>query len=104
MWHEDWSREAQCVEARPDELFVRGAAQKRAKALCAGCAVKTECLAEALDSEMEWGVWGGETERERRSLLRRRPNVTSWRRLLESAMNDHATVDRAAVAMQSVSA
>jgi WhiB family redox-sensing transcriptional regulator len=28
------------------------------------------------------------TERERRALLRRRPNVTSWRRLLETAMAD----------------
>jgi WhiB family transcriptional regulator, redox-sensing transcriptional regulator len=29
------------------------------------------------------------TERERRALLRRRPNVTSWRLLLETAMADH---------------
>jgi WhiB family redox-sensing transcriptional regulator len=52
--------------------------------------VKAECLAEALDNQIEWGVWGGMTERERRALLRRRPNVTSWRRLLEAAMVDHA--------------
>ena len=32
------------------------------------------------------------TERERRALLRRRPNVTSWRRLLETAMADHVAV------------
>ena len=31
------------------------------------------------------------TERERRALLRRRPNVTSWRRLLEAAMVDFET-------------
>src|SRR5437667_79100 len=29
------------------------------------------------------------TERERRALLRRRPNVTSWRRLLETARDDY---------------
>ncbi|MGH3504360.1 MAG: WhiB family transcriptional regulator, partial [Nocardioidaceae bacterium] len=29
------------------------------------------------------------TERERRALLRRRPNVTSWRRLLEAAREEH---------------
>jgi WhiB family redox-sensing transcriptional regulator len=52
--------------------------------------VRTECLAEALDNQIEWGVWGGMTERERRALLRRRPNVTSWRLLLETAMADHA--------------
>jgi WhiB family redox-sensing transcriptional regulator len=29
------------------------------------------------------------TERERRALLRRRPNVTSWRTLLETARADY---------------
>ena len=29
------------------------------------------------------------TERERRALLRRRPNVTSWRQLLETARDDY---------------
>ena len=29
------------------------------------------------------------TERERRALLRRRPNVTSWRHLLETARDEH---------------
>ena len=47
--------------------------------------MRTECLAEALDNQIEWGVWGGMTERERRAMLRKRPNVTSWRRLLEAA-------------------
>ena len=84
-WNDDWATKALCNETRPDELFVRGAAQNRAKQLCAGCPVRTECLAEAL----EWGVWGGMTERERRALLRKRPNVTSWRRLLETAKADH---------------
>lgn len=105
MWNDDWSREAVCIEARPDELFVRGAAQNRAKALCAGCPVKTECLAEALDHAVEWGVWGGMTERERRALLRRRPNVTSWRRLLETAMQNHAAITGVAtVSPQSIPA
>ena len=52
-------------------------------------AARTECLAEALDNGIEWGVWGGLTERERRALLRRRPNVTSWRNLLETARVEH---------------
>ena len=50
--------------------------------------MRTECLADSLDNRVEFGVWGGMTERERRALLRRRPNVTSWRRLLETAMVD----------------
>jgi WhiB family redox-sensing transcriptional regulator len=67
----------------PDELFVQGAAQNRAKVVCATCPVRTECLADALDNRVEYGVWGGMTERERRALLRRRPEVGSWRQVLE---------------------
>ena len=89
MWNEDWASQAACQNQQPDELFVKGAAQNRAKQLCMGCPVRTECLAEALDNRIEWGVWGGLTERERRALLRRRPNVTSWRQLLETARVEH---------------
>ena len=89
-WVQDWASVAACQESRPDELFVRGAEQHRAKQVCLGCSVRTECLAEALDNQIEWGVWGGMTERERRALLRRRPNVQSWRSLLEMAQAEHA--------------
>ncbi len=91
-WIEDWAAVAACQASRPDELFVRGAEQHRAKQVCLGCPVRTECLAEALDNGIEWGVWGGMTERERRALLRRRPNVRSWRRLLEAAQAEHRRV------------
>jgi WhiB family redox-sensing transcriptional regulator len=36
------------------------------------------------------------TERERRALLRRRPDVTSWRQLLEQARREHAGAERVA--------
>jgi WhiB family transcriptional regulator, redox-sensing transcriptional regulator len=81
----DWTTRAACRDTDPDELFVQGAAQNRAKTRCFGCVVRTECLADALDNRVEFGVWGGMTERERRALLRRRPEVLSWRVLLESA-------------------
>lgn len=88
-WVTDWSTQAACRTTDPDELFVQGAAQNRAKAVCTGCPVRTECLADALDNRVEFGVWGGMTERERRALLRRRPTVTSWRRLLETARAEY---------------
>ena len=84
MWVEDWAARAACKAETPDALFVRGAEQNKAKQVCAGCPVRTECLAEALDNQIEWGVWGGMTERERRALLRRRPD-SSWRTILETA-------------------
>ncbi|WP_338039920.1 WhiB family transcriptional regulator [Nocardioides caldifontis] len=83
-WDENWALRARC-RAAPDEMFVRGAEQHRARSVCVGCPVRTECLAEALDNRLEWGVWGGLTERERRAVLRRRPNVRSWRRVLQAA-------------------
>ena len=74
----------------PDLLFVRGAQQRVAAKLCRSCPVRIECLADALDHRVEWGVWGGMTERERRALLRRRPDVVSWREALKESVGQQA--------------
>lgn len=87
--YQEWVSKAACRNEDPDELFVQGAAQHKAKVVCGACPVKAECLADALDNRIEFGVWGGMTERERRALLKRRPNVRSWRRLLDAARDDH---------------
>jgi WhiB family redox-sensing transcriptional regulator len=87
-WINDWTAAAACGDETPDALFVQGAAQNRAKSVCQGCKVRTECLADALDNRTEFGVWGGLTERERRALLRRRPGVASWQVLLQRAMEE----------------
>jgi len=65
-----------------DALFPEASDQKRARLLCSGCPVRLECLSEALDNRIEWGIWGGMTERERRLLLRQHPDVTSWSSVL----------------------
>lgn len=80
-----WQADAVCRTVDPEELFAAAAEQKRAAALCTGCPVRTECLVEALDNRIEFGVWGGMTERNRRALLRRRPGVVSWRDVLDQA-------------------
>lgn len=85
----DWRTRGACRAQDPDRLFVRGAAQQDAKIVCVPCPVRVQCLAEALDRRIEFGVWGGMTERERRALLRRRPDVHSWASLLECAAKDH---------------
>ncbi len=85
----DWASRGACRASDPDALFVQGAAQNRAKTVCLGCPVRTECLADALDNHIEFGVWGGMTERERRALLRKRPEVKSWWRLLSNARAQH---------------
>ena len=42
----------------------------RAKKICFSCHAQMECLAYGLQNEL-WGIWGGYTERERKSLRRR---------------------------------
>lgn len=84
-WLEDWGPYALCRDTDPDALFVQGRAQREAKSMCRGCPVVAECLADALDNRTEFGVWGGMTERERRALLRRRPDVESWASVFSAA-------------------
>lgn len=42
-----------------------------AKALCAECPLKVECLQVALEAGEPYGIWGGLTPEERRALKRR---------------------------------
>jgi WhiB family redox-sensing transcriptional regulator len=84
----DWAARGACRGVDPESLFVVGAAQNKAKSICTGCPVRIDCLADALDSRAEFGVWGGMTERERRNLLRRHPEIESWHDVLAS---QHAT-------------
>ena len=73
-----WAAQAACATVEPDQLFGKGAEQRDARSLCFACPVRMECLAEALNSESSFGVWGGLTERERRARLRRFPEVDDW--------------------------
>ena len=74
----EWITQAHCRNVDPDELFVKGAAQRKAVAICRHCPVVLQCRADALDNKVEFGVWGGMTERQRRALLRKHPEITSW--------------------------
>ena len=73
-----WVSQARCRDVDPDQLFVRGAAQRKAATICRHCPVRMECGADALDNRVEFGVWGGMTERQRRALLKKYPDVKSW--------------------------
>lgn len=86
----DWSQ-ANCRDKDPETMFGSNANQKIEKRICQLCPVKYDCLAVALDNRIEWGVWGGLTERERRALLRRHPHVTGWRKMFEAAKKENAT-------------
>ncbi|WP_082973703.1 WhiB family transcriptional regulator [Mycobacterium sp. E2327] len=83
----DWVSRARCRTIDPDTLFVRGAAQREAALVCRHCPVMQECGAEALDNRVEFGVWGGMTERQRRALLQRHPEMASWSKFLSERRN-----------------
>jgi WhiB family redox-sensing transcriptional regulator len=80
----EWAARGACRDVDPESLFVQGAAQHKAKMICSRCPVRLDCLAEALDAGAEFGVWGGMTERERRVLQRKLPEVASWHAFFSS--------------------
>ncbi|MEJ3655652.1 WhiB family transcriptional regulator [Actinomycetes bacterium KLBMP 9759] len=94
----DWRAAARCRATDAEGLFVSGALQRQARQFCRPCHVRTECLAYALDERIEFGVWGGMTERERRALLRRRTEVGSWSELLFDARESHEAAECVAAA------
>jgi WhiB family redox-sensing transcriptional regulator len=73
----DWWRSAACLEADPELFFPvsahgPGAGEiARAKAVCAACRVRRQCLQYALATHQVHGVWGGTTEDERQLHVRR---------------------------------
>jgi WhiB family redox-sensing transcriptional regulator len=68
-----WARQALCGQTDPDLFFSDSASQTElAKAICKRCPVREECLAHALETREDFGVWGGLDRDERRRLLRRK--------------------------------
>jgi len=68
-----WAAYAACRGADPAVFFAGadGGDSRLAQRICAGCAVREECLDWALMAGVPYGVWGGTTEQERRRLVRR---------------------------------
>src|ERR1700756_4124823 len=82
-----WVGKALCRPADRDERLGRAAAQRKAAVICRHCPVMQECGADALDNKVEFGVWGGMTERQRRALLKQHPEVISWSDFFEKRRN-----------------
>ncbi len=68
-----WQSRAACGGARAWLFFgpdgeteqERQARESRAKAVCASCPVRVECLEYALEHYVRFGIWGGLNEHER---------------------------------------
>jgi WhiB family redox-sensing transcriptional regulator len=67
-----WMASANCAGMDPNDFFPeRGDyyGLRAAKAVCAGCEVRAECLEYALDSPIEkFGIWGGVGDMDRRRM------------------------------------
>ena len=76
----EWRESAACLQY-PAVLFFgqddsespaeRRAREARAKRICSTCSVRDECLDYALRTKEAYGIWGGLTELERKTRLRR---------------------------------
>jgi len=65
----EWMVDALCAQTDPEVFFPeKGGSSRAAKAICAKCTVRPQCLSYALTGSMAHGVWGGTTEHERRRL------------------------------------
>lgn len=71
----EWMARRACTEddIDPEVFFVTGIsidaqnAIEYAKETCARCLVRTECEAYAVTNGIEYGIWGGKTEDERKA-------------------------------------
>ena len=78
---DDWQRLAACKgpysemffpPSTPERKEDKLAREMNAKAICADCQVKRECLSYAVDIREPHGIWGGLNELERKSVMDRR--------------------------------
>jgi WhiB family redox-sensing transcriptional regulator len=70
-----WMDAAECAGLTDLMFSERGQDTAPAKAVCAGCAVRIECLEYALAMNERFGIWGGTSEKERRQIRANRSVV-----------------------------
>jgi WhiB family redox-sensing transcriptional regulator len=81
QWEIGWQYEAAC-RGEDSELFFapnyfekkeeKEAREAQAKAICARCPVRSDCLDYSLRNREPHGIWGGLNELERKAILRDR--------------------------------
>lgn len=78
-----WQAEAACRGVDPDLFFPeKGESLEPARAVCAKCAVREECLEYSLDGSEKHGVWASTSERQRRTMRAARHRE---RRMMEAS-------------------
>lgn len=70
---DDWKDRGLCAQTDPEAFFPeKGGSTTEAKRICRECEVRPQCLEYALNRDERFGIWGGLSERERRTLTRAR--------------------------------
>lgn len=71
-----WRDQAMCRDTDPELFFPIGTTGQallqiaKAKSVCYQCPVTVECLEFALETNQDTGIWGGNSEEERRQMRR----------------------------------
>ena len=71
-----WRDQATCRDTDPELFFPIGTTGQallqiaKAKSVCCQCPVTVECLEFALETNQDTGIWGGNSEDERRHMRR----------------------------------
>ncbi len=88
-WELGWQYRAACRGEDSNMFFApnyferkeeKEAREAKAKAICATCPVRAECLDYALRTREPHGIWGGLNEAERKAMIRERERHRSARR------------------------
>ena len=72
----EWTDYAACLTADPEAWFPTVTSPRiyaeHAKTICRGCFVRTQCLEDALAHDDQFGIFGGLTVGERKTLQQKR--------------------------------
>jgi WhiB family transcriptional regulator, redox-sensing transcriptional regulator len=74
-----WAQHANCAGLDPSLMFpAPGDSTAPARAVCAACCVKNECLDYALAHNERYGIWGGLSTKERTAIRRAPKRLCDW--------------------------
>jgi WhiB family redox-sensing transcriptional regulator len=74
---DEWETRGLCREVDREMFFPeKGESTSAAKAVCKLCEFREACLENALENNIQFGIWGGMTEPERRALKRSREQAS----------------------------
>ena len=72
-WPGRWAYDALCATTHPDLFHPdKGSDGNEAKAICAACSVRIQCLEHAIRNREYQGIWGGLGPRARRTIAEKR--------------------------------